>query len=165
IVVNIAEYLVTIQYEVSRVWKRKHSLVTYIFLANRFLTMLYSAASLAILDFLHPHALISTSVFSSFRVYALWNRDWKLPLLVFVLNIVPVGTDIVRIPMLRELVADRYVFALLVGLCNRFCVITADVLVLSSTWMKTLATQRESKRLGLDLRISHLLFRDGESKK
>ncbi|KAI0087744.1 hypothetical protein BDY19DRAFT_892611, partial [Irpex rosettiformis] len=149
------EYLATIQDEVSRVWKRKHTLVTYIFFSNRCLTLLYSGLSLAALSadttdvcslpsFLARDNSDSYQVFSAFRVYALWNRDWKLPLLVFTLNIIPVGTDIV------------------LGLCNRFCVITADVLVLGSTWFKTLATQRESRRLGLNLRISHLLFRDGE---
>ncbi|KAI0345923.1 hypothetical protein BDW22DRAFT_927284 [Trametopsis cervina] len=149
-VVNIVEYLVTFQEEVSRLWQRKWTLLSS--------TLLMQFTVMAI--------------FSSFRVYAIWDRDWKLPLLVFVLSILPVGTDIFN----YKSIVPQEPFSILrcsshariskrdilwFGLCNRLAVITADILVLASTWLKTFTTQRESMRLGMEFPIVHLLFRDG----
>lgn len=37
--------------------------------------------------------------FSAVRVYAISNRDWRFSCIVFVLGLIPVATNIVRIAM------------------------------------------------------------------
>ena len=50
----------------------------------------------------------------------------------------------------------------LVSLTTRIVVIIGDVLVLLVTWLKTVQSYRESRRLGVKAPLATLMFRDGE---
>lgn len=52
---------------------------------------------------------------------------------------------------------------MLVTLAMRLAVIAADVIVVTITWIRTFHHVKEASRIGVSVRISAILLRDGES--
>ncbi|THG96480.1 hypothetical protein EW026_g5359 [Hermanssonia centrifuga] len=106
-------------------------------------------------------------LFSALRVYALWDRNVLLFLLILGLNMVPVATNIYNF---KTITVTLYtVFPALgaacieisISLATRLAVVLADILVLVLTWMKTFGTRREASRIHIEVPMVTLLIRDG----
>ncbi|KAI0087745.1 hypothetical protein BDY19DRAFT_907197 [Irpex rosettiformis] len=187
---NLFEYIITFELERRRIWARKRTAVTWIFIVNRYLAVAYSISMILLLcvttrteevrcicsfvdnrvmvfSFLRRHIGLSRGlvqgVFSSLRIWALWpDKGVLCPVVVFSLYLVPFGTDIAgsttnnTASIIGELIS---LFRVVV--VNRLCVVAADIIVLSSTWIKTFGHCRELARLGLRTNVIHLFVRDG----
>ncbi|KAI0345922.1 hypothetical protein BDW22DRAFT_1343175 [Trametopsis cervina] len=170
---NIYDYAITFEAERTRIWKRKRTRVSLLFLANRYLAILYSAVIILKLgDSIEaPRSLL---VVSALRIRTLWPDETPFwPVLVLVLYLIPFGTDIYSYSILQHLTpfdlfgcapqagSSNPVFLIGISLCNRSCVIVADIIVLRSTWIKTWAHRKEMARFGLNTSVPFLLLRDG----
>ncbi|THG94807.1 hypothetical protein EW026_g6731 [Hermanssonia centrifuga] len=109
------EHIITLEQERTMIWHRKWTLATWLFIANRYLLIGFIILSVApttssllnsgvvgyscapaqvmgtILDILQE---VVYAVFSALRVFALWDRNIPMTLLVLVLTLVPVAVDI-----------------------------------------------------------------------
>ncbi|THG93504.1 hypothetical protein EW026_g7749 [Hermanssonia centrifuga] len=113
------EYIITFGQEVTMVWRRRWSLVTWMFVANRYLMiglMIYTISPFtakvrptifvykSIAYLAHRGTLINQimgmaqfsvfAAFSALRAFAIWDRNVYIAALVLLLNLVPVGTGI-----------------------------------------------------------------------
>ncbi|THG96032.1 hypothetical protein EW026_g5719 [Hermanssonia centrifuga] len=86
------EYIITVHQEIRMVWQRKWTLATWIFMANRYLmiTMVVFSASPYTPQMVQYSVF---AVFSALRVFAIWDRNVFMALLMLVLNLVPVATN------------------------------------------------------------------------
>ncbi|KAI0087746.1 hypothetical protein BDY19DRAFT_952927, partial [Irpex rosettiformis] len=189
--INLFEYVITFELERRRIWARKRTAVTWIFLVNRYLAVAYGISmllSLGIATEASCRALLLIpcviflglglvqAVFSSLRIRALWpHSSIQWPIIVFSLYLVPFATDIWDYSSLKPLKPQWFYQCapqagsttnsegsiIAVVVVNRLCVIAADVIVLLSTWIKTFRHRREMARSGFSTSIIHLLLRDG----
>ncbi|KAI0765820.1 hypothetical protein BC629DRAFT_1596611 [Irpex lacteus] len=95
------EYLLTLPLEINKIWRRKTSLVTLLFLLNRYVVMLNRGLRLIqAVSWYNQYEdvadkMLIVAVFASIRMFALWNRSWIVPAVVFVLGMIyPVGDSI-----------------------------------------------------------------------
>ncbi|THG98104.1 hypothetical protein EW026_g4045 [Hermanssonia centrifuga] len=105
----VYEYLITINQEISLVWRRKWSLSVWVFIANRYLLLLntlseampigsfHSGCRAAVVITIASYAaqFLVFGVFSALRVYALWYPNTLLAYIVLGLNLVPIVTNII----------------------------------------------------------------------
>ncbi|KAI0331800.1 hypothetical protein GY45DRAFT_1369766 [Cubamyces sp. BRFM 1775] len=131
------------------------------------------------------------AAFSALRVYAVWNKDWRIFVLVFaVAMVVPVTNMyhyIQSIPSAlpwpiygcgeasyldetqwwrREYQSTLWLsplihLSLTVSIVTHTCAIGADLLVIVLTWIKTYQMKKEASVLGSGAAFSSLIFRDG----
>ncbi|KAI0689552.1 hypothetical protein BC835DRAFT_1418438 [Cytidiella melzeri] len=206
-VLFVFEYCITIAQEISLMWLRKWTGATWLYMLNRYVSVLYvivdisptapdekvisssfSCCQLTVLDsrcaisarMLHILSLVQYvifAVFSSLRVYALWNRNVKLGVIVLVIALVPLGVNIyndatyilIYIPSTLPQtqcgtafgISSAVVFSVRLALLARLSAIGADILVLVATWVKTWVTYREGIRIGMRVPMASLLIRDG----
>ncbi|THG95252.1 hypothetical protein EW026_g6367 [Hermanssonia centrifuga] len=109
------EHIITLEQERTMIWHRKWTLATWLFMINRYLligktiwdvvpytssllnsgVVGYSCAPAQVMDdILAILQNIVFAVFSALRVFALWDRNIPMTLLVLALNVVPVAVDI-----------------------------------------------------------------------
>ncbi|OCH89855.1 hypothetical protein OBBRIDRAFT_637099 [Obba rivulosa] len=111
-------------------------------------------------------------------MYAISGRNWWLASAVGLLNMTPVGVnayinfaavwyEIGYIPILGESCISGYNIsnttniALSVSIGTRGSVITADILILVVTWIKTYLTYRNAARNNIKTPVLALLLKDG----
>ncbi|OCH84468.1 hypothetical protein OBBRIDRAFT_864607 [Obba rivulosa] len=157
------DHISTVAREAAFIWGRKCSSVTVLFHLNRWTIFIWAALglfnfiSLTTASLTYSHLQIPTA-FSAIRTYAVGGSKWGVALLVFLLNMVPVGTNaVVPCTILRTLTSG------LVAIATRVCTIAADIVILLVTWSKTYALNRgDATKYGLRSSLGTTLLRDGE---
>ncbi|KAI0769498.1 hypothetical protein BC629DRAFT_1680760 [Irpex lacteus] len=194
------DYVITLSQEVDVIWRRKWTATTWLYLLTRYSTIVdqiivlippwNSSVSSAYQAFLRTSADVRfpRRVFSALRVYALSDGRYLIAGLVFLLNLVPVATNMVNfitstvfedseICTVDSQLSDKLIIsctcgclnqrscidfeAVIVSLTTRIAVIVGDVLVLAVTWMKTARVYREARRLNLKSPLVTMILRDG----
>ncbi|KAI0084424.1 hypothetical protein BDY19DRAFT_997774 [Irpex rosettiformis] len=105
------------------------------------------------MDILEVTQFICLALFSALRVYALMNGKILVTGTVFLLNLVPVATN------LFDIVTSAIVMDISLG--TRISVIIGDALVLLVTWSKSAKSYYEARQLRIKAPLATLLFRDG----
>ncbi|RPD53858.1 hypothetical protein L226DRAFT_526993 [Lentinus tigrinus ALCF2SS1-7] len=182
------EHVITFQQEVDLYWKRKFKISTAVFLANRYLGLIffgfleyiplrpeliylfscsatYYSAALA-----NGLIYLPWAVFSALRGYALSQNIW-LGFTIFVLSAFPFGTDcyanfqgltIYVDPTYgcipNVTISDTYVKY--ANLFTRVPLVIADLIVVTITWAATYKASKEASVFGSQPSITKILFRD-----
>ncbi|TFY67957.1 hypothetical protein EVJ58_g1300 [Rhodofomes roseus] len=107
---------------------------------------LTTAATYCLLNFLW-------GFISAARVHAINGRQWRLPLIIMTLYIVPVVATIYDY--------SRLGWEIAVELATRISIIAADALVLAVTWRATFGFKRCKDSAKVKLPLTTLLLRDG----
>ncbi|KAI0705217.1 hypothetical protein BC835DRAFT_1459262 [Cytidiella melzeri] len=175
------EWLVTFDQEIKYIWAKGWTLSTWIFAVNRYASLIFAVGKIwpttnitscrATLRILETLNLLQYVVAARIRVFAISNRNGWLFLVVFVLNVVPVATNMfsdVAAPV--EYFKDLECTSVLnvseevelgLSFSTRGSVILADVIVLAVTWAKAIGTFRQASRLNVKVPLSEILIRDG----
>ncbi|THG93193.1 hypothetical protein EW026_g7976 [Hermanssonia centrifuga] len=105
------------------------------------------------------------AVFSALRVFALWNRNIPMTLLVLALNLVPAAVDIFESSQATAVFTADPIFG---TFCDdvtdasvRVNFDLGDALVLAVTWAKTAKNLAEGAGIGMRTPLSTMLLRDG----
>ncbi|KAI0760625.1 hypothetical protein C8Q74DRAFT_1297735 [Fomes fomentarius] len=113
------------------------------------------------------------AVFSALRVYAIWDKDWRPFLLVFIIAMVVPVTNMYHyirsVPSAAmfpfygcgedvELTNEQFHK---LSLITHTCAIGTDLLVVLLTWIKTFEIKRAAAGLHLKTSLTTLLLRDG----
>ncbi|KIP06490.1 hypothetical protein PHLGIDRAFT_106964 [Phlebiopsis gigantea 11061_1 CR5-6] len=177
------EYFITLNQEIETVWKRKFTVTSLLLVTTRW-TMIINQVFLwlpptpagcyptdIVTGVILVVGFIQSALFSALRIFALWNRSYVLFTIIFILGLVPIGTDVFTwvhsVYTYDPLFGCNEVITYSVQLDNeltyitRAALIAADTIVLVCTWIKTFHLWRRSQRLGLSLSISTCLLRDG----
>ncbi|OCH88903.1 hypothetical protein OBBRIDRAFT_794790 [Obba rivulosa] len=187
-VVVIYEHLTTSSMEVDVIWSRKlTSFTTILFLVNRYNTVVNSLISLVLLILpangvvCYTGAINTISIlisfivwatFSAFRVYSINGRNMLLPVMVFILGLVPFGTNLYLTAMqilttsavegicmmewnLSETADD------IVAVTTRASLILSDILILYITLSKTYSLYGSRGSSQVKSSLVKLLVRDG----
>ncbi|KAI0086727.1 hypothetical protein BDY19DRAFT_995482 [Irpex rosettiformis] len=189
-VLYLFESCITFSQEIDVIWRRKWSMMTclyaftrysgVLFCINNFIPVWSWEAGQYILDILDITQLFCLALFSALRVYALIDGKILTTGIVFLLNLVPVATNLFNyvtsvivmdsevctsIPMVSESVHLRRMcdssFRIEISLGTRISVIIGDVLVLLVTWSKSAKLYHEARQLRVKAPLATLLFRDG----
>ncbi|KAI0769508.1 hypothetical protein BC629DRAFT_1442198 [Irpex lacteus] len=178
------ESLIALSQEVDVIWRRKRSLMTWLYIFTRYSAVVDNILLLAptpgglescraiiyMDDILQSIQFLCFALFSTMRVYALLNGKYLVAGLVLLLNLVPFGTNMFifvtstviedsEICSLNLSVSDDV--SLILSLVTRIAVIIGDILVLLVTWMRTAQAYKEAKRLDIHSPVVIMLFRDG----
>jgi len=177
--------------EFKYIWKRKPSLVTFLYIASRYGCVVSSVfavgsvwpttvLSCIVTNDIYIIASVITSAatvaLGAFRVWAIWTHQWIFFLLVLATGLVLPCIRIYYATAQREDGLDTS--TPVVGQCSwdltispdlysrlaitgRALAIISDALVLILTWAKTYSIKREAERTGIKARLSTLLIRDG----
>ncbi|KAI0331799.1 hypothetical protein GY45DRAFT_1433703 [Cubamyces sp. BRFM 1775] len=185
------DHLLTLSGEIQFVWGRKFSGATVVFMLNRYVT-LFGKIVLPISTFWWPNQtddscrgpIILTemfsvivyfivAIFSTLRVYAIWNKDWRPALAVLLVGLcVPVANMYHYIPSVPgaftwplygcgEATPLSDVQLAEFAIVIHSCAIAADLLVLILTWVKTYQIKKLASILEADASFSTLILRDG----
>ncbi|TCD64403.1 hypothetical protein EIP91_004119 [Steccherinum ochraceum] len=175
--VVVYDTLLTFSREVDSIWKRTFSVVTVIFVLQRWVLILYGViANVPTPRFWEydTWVLLSSAgeAFSVLRIWATWGHA-LIPTLAVTLTsaIMPVLVGVRAIILYVHLVTPDFVD----GACfnastpytravstHRIVAVASDALVLVLTWIKTADAWRQSRRLrGFRITVSTLLLRDG----
>ncbi|KAJ8488980.1 hypothetical protein ONZ51_g3219 [Trametes cubensis] len=115
------------------------------------------------------------ATFSTLRVYAIWNKDWRPALLVLLIGLcVPVANMYHYIPSIPGAFAwplygcgeatplsDAQLANRELAIAIHSCAIAADLLVLILTWVKTYHIKKMAGILEANASFSTLILRDG----
>ncbi|KAH9917156.1 EAP30/Vps36 family-domain-containing protein [Epithele typhae] len=185
------DHFLTFSGELQFVWGRRFSGATVVFALNRYVnlagkvvlpisTMYWPnqtdetcAAPIILVIVLTVVAYWIAAVFSALRIYAVWDKNWRLLVLVLLLAMaVPVtnmyhyirSTPVAGGPPLNGCgenvdLSDEQ-FEQLSMITHGFAIAT-DLLVVVLTWLKTYEIRRLSYRLHFKTSLSTLLLRDG----
>lgn len=182
----VYEYMVTIDQEVSAVWKRPVSAASVLLVSIRWAMLLQALTALlsdgalrsescraeVILQLVAVLSLfLSTAVFSALRVYALWDKSIALACVVFLLQSSPFVVNMyIGIHFSYKVIPeagcsqlthfDENTFIILAR-AARIPAIFGDALVVTVTWAKSFGQIRRARQLGISVPLSSLLFRDG----
>ncbi|KIP02600.1 hypothetical protein PHLGIDRAFT_78912 [Phlebiopsis gigantea 11061_1 CR5-6] len=161
----VYEYAITVNQELTFIWKRKLTGATALFVANRYLSVLLTIIQIAPSLPIEWYVLLEhkSSIFSALRVYAIWGRNTMFFIAVLLPNMVPFATNIVSIKLTYTVVRNNMTLPL-VKYATRISVIVADALVLLLTWWKTFRDAREVLSLKMNISLTTLLIRDGMHK-
>ncbi|THG95253.1 hypothetical protein EW026_g6366 [Hermanssonia centrifuga] len=140
------EYIITLEQERTMIWHRKWTLATWLFMINRYLligfiilsvapytssplnsgVVGYSCAPAQVMGaILGNLQIVVIAVFSALRVFALWDRNIPMTLLVLVLNLVPGAVDIFEFSKATAVFTANPISG---TLCNAISGISANVL-------------------------------------
>ncbi|KAI0806295.1 hypothetical protein BC629DRAFT_1282926, partial [Irpex lacteus] len=162
------EYAITLRREVTSIWNRNFRPATWLFLVNRYLTIIYSdpddnlCAYVVLLQRVVTLLNNGITVFSALRIYAICNRSRLLFALIFTINIVSVGANIVRCAYSLSstfLLSTQVHIDLIRG--TRIAVMFGDAIVLFFTLRKTMSIRKEASLAHIKVRLTTLLIRDG----
>lgn len=179
------EYLITVDQEVSYVWKRKVSIASLLLLTTRYVMVLQTVLAL-----IQPKTLVGckvdviiqdifliamgilAAVFSGLRVYALWNGSVVLFVAAFALQLPAIFINIFDMarhsvfqfdPTLgctEDLTLDESTL-IAMERASRIPSMLSDILVVVVTWIKSVQQIQMGRKSGVHLPLSTLLFRDG----
>ncbi|CCM06021.1 uncharacterized protein FIBRA_08265 [Fibroporia radiculosa] len=197
------DYILTFAQEIQCIWRRKFSGATVLFFLNRYLSIIYRILMLLVIlpwqylpqqtadDVITIMLDLILAVFTSLRLYAIWNRDRRILIAVILLGLVSPAANIFYYTTLQEEAAPPPLYgcavrvhmsasagemSVPVGLVvmrladNTFsfaifnCVfaICSDAIVLILTWLKTAEIQRAFSSAHVKGgSISSLIQRDG----
>ncbi|GJE98283.1 hypothetical protein PsYK624_145090 [Phanerochaete sordida] len=191
-VLSIYEFFINLDLEVATAWRRKATVSSVLLLSIRWCMLAYGVLTLACMApavlaaGLNIAGFAQAALFSALRVHALANGHLVLSAAVFVLNLVPVGTNIFRdlhyvcessdgiyflglTPWAHPIICTFYnadrgwdiINPPPVSFSTRCSLVLADVIVLLVTWAKTFDQWRSSHRLNVHLPVTTCLMRDG----
>jgi len=189
------DYVVTFSREIRCIWGRKFTWATVLFVLNRYLTLLNRI--LMIVDMLpwqnFPQATadktcesvlrltevitlileLVSMAFTSLRLYAIWEKDRRIMLVVALLGLVPPAINIYYYTTLTivstpppfvgcgEYVALTATQSNIIAYFNIAFAIVSDAVVLVLVWLRTYTIMREISKFGSGPHLSTLLLRDG----
>ncbi|KAI0752826.1 hypothetical protein C8Q80DRAFT_1118138 [Daedaleopsis nitida] len=173
------DFSLTFTTEVRRIWRRKFSGATLVFLFMRYSALLDRVLFvLEVLlwkssdrtcymieradDVLVVVNYLSFTAFTILRVYGVWGRDWKPLLLVVPLALVKPILYAAGPPfgcVLSYDISDHTLatFSVIVKVTT----IAADAILIVLTWIKTFGINKDSVKLGMKTPLASLLLRDG----
>ncbi|KAI0628575.1 hypothetical protein C8Q77DRAFT_1067663 [Trametes polyzona] len=188
----IYEHLITLRLEVHQIWRRSPPMATVLFVMTRYFMLLnrlfvligfYPVQDLAV-SIVHPfsEASVSASVLivvlsavGAIRIYALWNRDYRLFAVVMLTGMFPAfanlffrsASSVYIIPTRfyscqsapTAMTAETY---RTLAIVTRVVSIVSDGLVVVLTWIKTFRVYTLTRRVRLRADYSALILRDGE---
>ncbi|RDX40556.1 hypothetical protein OH76DRAFT_1490192 [Lentinus brumalis] len=186
-VLYIHDCFVTLEREVACFWTAKRTGASFLFFANRWISMANYVMTLAalVVPFSSDKAmyageilqLVPGAVFSALRAFVL-SRSKLLGALVLALSLVPVGANLVaysyqlsgaKLPPFGCVRTDDTTAEVslrrrsAVTVISRVPLIVADMLLIYITWTKLNARSslRDIQQLGKRRSLSEILFRDG----
>ncbi|CAL1698756.1 unnamed protein product [Somion occarium] len=186
--------LITLDGEVSHIWKRRFTVATLLFLLNRYLYVALSVVDL--LKFFPPVQTsveycksitiisgvllvafdLNSVVFSAFRIWAIWGRNWTAFSIIFCACLAAPCINIYRIATIRFITLSSVqtpyggciwnasfstALQFRLTIAARVCSIFADTLIIGATLMKTFRIKREAVKVGIPAKLTTLLIRDG----
>ncbi|KAJ8463740.1 hypothetical protein ONZ51_g10056 [Trametes cubensis] len=175
-VLLFADSFITFPEEVERIWKRRFTGATVVFLITRCVPVLRLDDTLTDISYL------MFGIFMMLRARGIWGRGWfPIALLAFLTPVRTIVTIYVQVhytpiafgsPLygcgalynlsegaIRGRIGLHVVLRL--SITSKASSISIDIVVLVLTWVRTLGLKRESRRLGLHTPIVTLLLRDG----
>ncbi|KAI1794289.1 hypothetical protein LXA43DRAFT_996398 [Ganoderma leucocontextum] len=184
------EYAITIGLEVQQIWRRKISGVTALFILTRYITLLHrilvviSLSSLHSLDtcyivtwlqaFTTSILIVIMSAIAAIRVFALWNRDWRLFAVVMIAGLFPAFTNLYFRSASAVFLAPSKLYtcqsvpiamsALTYenwSIATRVVSIFSDGMVVVLTWLKTYRVFVLTRGVAFRTNYSTLILRDG----
>ncbi|KAJ3554759.1 hypothetical protein NM688_g2940 [Phlebia brevispora] len=184
------EYLITLKYEYEFLWRRKWTGSTWLFLANRYVLLaviILTQVALQIchnitltnfLDVFYELPVLILAVFSALRVFALLDRAYATAGCVFALGLVPVlvyfsyiSTKSASSPIIMWTIQfwARHVTMITRYLPQRcsttlaglMCMMSADVIAVITTWMKTYRHVRQGTSIGMNVGFSTAILHFG----
>ncbi|KAI0754212.1 hypothetical protein C8Q80DRAFT_1137596 [Daedaleopsis nitida] len=185
----IHEHLITIGPE-AKMWQRSISGISILFILTRYLTLVDRILVVISLSGIRTNTVCSTvtwlvtvttsalvvvmAAIAALRVYALWDRDIPLSILVFIAGVFPaianiflrsvswvyiIPTDLYSCQTAPTAMSDSAYTALIVA--TRAVSILSDGLVVVLTWLKTYRVYVLTRKMDLRANYSVLLLRDG----
>ncbi|KAI0363673.1 hypothetical protein BV20DRAFT_975403 [Pilatotrama ljubarskyi] len=189
-VLLFADSIITFPDEVQRIWNRRFTGATAVFLITRyvavaerivlvtsvFLPTLEDKSCVPVLridDVLTDISYLMFGVFMMLRTRGIWGREW-LPIAFLALltparaaitiyiqaNYTPIAFGIPLYGCGAAINLDDGLIDRL-GVASRLSALVIDLTVLILTWVRTIGIKRQSRRLGLHTPIVTLLLRDG----
>ncbi|KAI0804508.1 hypothetical protein BC629DRAFT_1590775 [Irpex lacteus] len=197
------ESIITFSQEVEVVWCRKWTATTWLYAFTRYTSLLFSIwifipttqkkyvfdgcqSDQYIIDAFELIQYVCFASFSALRVYALLNGKIIIAVVVFLLNLVPlvtnlrrgvghrtlhiisdfvsqspVNTCVISLAYRITVVTDPRLRTQIVSLVTRVSVIVGDVLLIAVTWFKTARLYKDARKLNVKAPLATLLFRDG----
>ncbi|GBE88858.1 hypothetical protein SCP_1402660 [Sparassis crispa] len=200
------DHMLTLPAEVRFLWTRKFSGATLLFMLNRYIT-LFGKTILLVTGFSWPNqtdavcaapvylveistisVYIIVALISALRIYAIWNKDWRLFALVLAVGLAVPAINIYHyansVPAafapwplygcaenaslspavfanIYAMFPESMLTADAVSLATHSCAIGVDALVLFLTWIKTYGIRKVASQMHIKATISTLLLRDG----
>ncbi|KAI0769528.1 hypothetical protein BC629DRAFT_1442214 [Irpex lacteus] len=161
--------VITLSQEVDVIWRPKWTAITWLYAFTRYGAVI-NRIILLIPDWNIQLRFDYDRGFSALRVYALLDGKYRMAGTVFMLNLVPLATNIYKAATIIVYKDPEVCAASLSGpnslrlslsLATRFSVIIGDVLVLAVAWSKTAQAYKEARRLNIKAPLADILFRDG----
>ncbi|KAI0926274.1 hypothetical protein AcV5_008776 [Taiwanofungus camphoratus] len=176
------EHITTFSQEYELMWGTKMTGATLIFFVNRYLLLAYCIVTpLQVISWDTPLRFVlkpivmskpflitlyaAVAAFTALRTFAISGHSRYLALITLALALMPFCTTIYI--TIKQSYAYVVWFGVLTCLLfslviiTRVCAITADVLVLATTWYKTYAIKREADLANVRVSLVTLLLRDG----
>ncbi|KAH9888010.1 EAP30/Vps36 family-domain-containing protein, partial [Cubamyces lactineus] len=173
------DHLLTLSGEIQFVWGRKFSGATVVFVLNRYVTL--CRAPIILTEMFSVVVYFIVAIFSTLRVYAIWNKDWRPALLVLLVGLcIPVANMYHYIPSvpgafawplygcgestpLSDVQLAKALTAIIVAVAIAIhsCAIATDLLVLILTWVKTYHIKKLASILETEASFATLILRDG----
>jgi len=173
--VLLYDILITNDREIASIWKRKFSIVAFLFFNMRYATLLCQVAFMV--NGVQPGAYLpckaasfifySTTIwartafacFGAFRTWAIWGRHWIPLVLILPISLLPVALDLYQVTRLHTFavpgspplsgcnisVSLPIETQIRFGTITRASAIASDVLILAVTWIKTWSIHRDLK--------------------
>ncbi|KAJ3540632.1 hypothetical protein NM688_g6200 [Phlebia brevispora] len=171
------ESIITFQDEQKFIWRRKWTIATWLFLANRYLllagiiaqAMPYSAEMpQPLFDEVCECAVFDLNfdpAFSALRVFALLGRAYVIAISVFVIGLGSVAIDFYQDTQLTYYYVDDPATLCRCHhsstLASILCIVTADIIVLVTTCFKTYRHVREAASIGMRVGFGATLLQYG----
>ncbi|KAJ3485911.1 hypothetical protein NLI96_g4614 [Meripilus lineatus] len=166
----VYDHLLTFPTEVQLIWRRKFSVVTILFLLVRYFTLVskvvyvacmmgeWSTEEYARLEIVNDALAILGGIgvygFNILRIYALWDKNRRLALLIAIVGYGIPLTGVVRIFSMTF----RYIH---IKDCILPSSLAAEFLVIILTLIKTLRSHKPVPGIPLQRRLSQLFLRNG----
>ncbi|OSD05117.1 hypothetical protein PYCCODRAFT_1443464 [Trametes coccinea BRFM310] len=184
------EHALTLRQEVQQIWKRDSSAATILFVMTRYILLLDRVFVILALYPIHDlgsallwlHAITSSalitvmSAIAAIRVYALWNRDLRLLMIVLLTGVFPAFANLFfRGASAAYIVPTRFYSCqsapvamtarsyTALAIATRVISIVSDGLVVVLTWVKTFRVYALARRARFRADYSMLLLRDGHA--
>ncbi|KAH9852393.1 hypothetical protein C2E23DRAFT_868846 [Lenzites betulinus] len=185
-VLLFADTLMTLTREVQRIWQRRFTGATAVFLITRYVAVAERIVLLVSLflptvedaalrgsdspsscvpvlrldDTLTDISYLMFGVFLILRARGIWGRGWGPLIILSLLTPIRPILSISNPPRIGGPPGRSSTHAVIVGIASRAAGLALDATVLVLTWARTIGMKRESRRLGLHTPLVTLLLRD-----
>ncbi|GJE85345.1 hypothetical protein PsYK624_014240 [Phanerochaete sordida] len=162
------EHSITLAQEVETIWRRKLTVPSVLLLATRLSLLLFAVTCVMSLsgyqcvisgnigEIIIAAGYLPVYLFLSFRVFALWTRNWTLFTVVFVLGLTPTITN--------SLTAAAYTYTPLLGPVTT-CLTVIKPWAVSELnrgyTMERFSSWRNARRAKIQVTISECILQDG----